>query len=120
MKSERMRWGIPVFDLTHASDPAFVFKKCLGKVLHTVLAECGIDVPLQAAVQFDASHQFNTRTTLQLLGMLAMAYLVQLSRQYQLVLYSPYSRSWHPHGAMSWQGLSQFVVEQTLSLGMFG
>ena len=72
-------------------DPCFrpsllVFKKCLGKVLHTVLAECGIDVPLQAAVQFDASHQFNTRTVA--VGHVAghgFAYLVQLSRQYQLV-----------------------------------
>ena len=72
-------------------DPCFrpgllVFKKCLGKVLHTVLAECGIDIPLEAAVQFDASHQFNTRTVA--VGHVAghgFAYLVQLSRQYQLV-----------------------------------
>ena len=72
-------------------DPCFrpcllVFKKCLGKVLHTVLAECGIDVPLETAVQFDASHQFNTRTVA--VGHVAghgFAYLVQLPRQYQLV-----------------------------------
>ena len=60
-------WRESDMRVTLLSGPLFapyplVFIKSLGKIFHTVLAQRGIDVPCESAVQLDASHEFHTHT----------------------------------------------------------